>query len=647
MESMGRVFLISAVGIVLIATFLVMYTWTNSPTAVDFRLAKGRSLLDSENYLGALETVLSLPETQRGKADVHTLLGTAYLRLHLYLAAIKEFESAEKQGSRRADPWIGLASSYIELGDGQKALDEATHATTIDPKSPDAWIMLGRAHWLQRNFPEAEKAALKTQEMDPSLSITQELLLHIYYDQDQPDKFQATFDRIKEPSRSVQNLAVQFFIQRGEWLKAYETQNRFDRNAIQRSIFETELALKREPHRLDLYPALIRNLVKDGRYEDAIDAGQRYKGPIPIEAELGKAYWMLGQRDAAIAQFQRASAGLVHKLSAEVALALLTGDIRHWREAYKAEHVEKDNFILSKLETIVPAAPPVVRAFVYRYAGIYDLDFYTKAAEQALKVLDEDAKNLDALLTLGTAYQRLGKMKDAVRYVEQTTEDYPNNAEAWARLASLTVGGKDPNATLNLMIKAVELDPRNAGNLYNLGWMLDQVGDVPKAITLYERAIQASPLSFEAMNNLALIYEQNGQSERALDLLQRAINVDPELGVGYFNLGNHYVRLREWRQALRTYDRVLELNAADAMAAVEKGRIHVEVGDTEAAIEDLNRALEVDSHSLDAYLLLSMAYEKLNHVKEAIAAAEEAQRIRPDSDDVKTALDRLRSLEKK
>src|SRR5262249_43252887 len=105
-----------------------------------------------------------------------------------------------------------------------------------------------------------------------------------------------------------------------------------------------------------------------------------------------------------------------------------------------------------------------------------------------------------------------------------------------------------------------------------------------------------------------------------------------------------YVRQREWKEALHTYDRVLEINPANAEASVEKGRIYVQIGQSDAAIEALNRALEFDAHSLDAYLLLSSAYEKTDHLKEAVAAAEEAQRIRPDSADVKAALERLKSL---
>jgi tetratricopeptide (TPR) repeat protein len=640
---MRRFLLFSVTAFFFFAVATWIYAVISAPSPAEFGLARGRSLLDSENYLGALETLRSLPELQRSKSDAHTLIGIAYFRLHLYLAAIREFESAEKQGSRRADPWVGLASSYIELGNAEKAVEQATHATTVDPKSVDAWIMLGRAQWLQQNFEQAEKAALKAQELAPALPITDELLLRVYFDQEQADKFQTSFHRIKHPSQGTQDLAIRFFVRQGEWVKAFETQARFERNAVQRSILQTELALKREPGRHELYPALIRNLVKDQRYQEALDAAKTYKGPIPMDLETGKAYWMLGRRDAAIQAFARAAAGRVHKLSAEVALALLTSDIEHWRQAFAAEHIDRDYFILAKLETPLQSFPPVYRAFAYRYAGVYDSYFYNRTAENGLKVLQDDPRNLDALLSLATAYHRLGKLKDAARYIDEITQFYPNNAEGWARLSNLAVEGRDPQETLQLMVKAVQLDPANPGNLYNLGWMLDRVGDIPRAIDLYERAIRSSPLSFEAMNNLALIYEQNGQSDRAIELLQRAIRVAPEIEAGYFNLGNHYVRQREWKQALRTYDQALELNSAYVMAAVEKGRIRVETGDSETAVNDLNQALEVDAHSFDAYMLLAVAYEKLNHLKEAVAAAEEAQRIRPSDPDVKALLDRLRS----
>ena len=97
---------------------------------------------------------------------------------------------------------------------------------------------------------------------------------------------------------------------------------------------------------------------------------------------------------------------------------------------------------------------------------------------------------------------------------------------------------------------------------------------------------------------------------------------------------------------MENYDRALEINPANSIAAVAKGRIYLEQGDTDNAIDSLSRALEIDARSFDAYMVLSMAYEKMGHTKEAIAAAEEAQRIRPEAPEVNATLQRLGGLQK-
>jgi tetratricopeptide (TPR) repeat protein len=613
------------------------------PSEMDYRLARGRALLDAENYLAVLETLRDLPPNAGRTAETHSYLGAAYLRLHLYQAAIKEFEEAIRLRPRQSDPWIGLASTYIDLGNAAKALDQAARATDVEQRSPHAWIALGRAHWLQRNFEEAEKAALKARELDSQSIAAGDLLLHVYFDSDQADKFQTELDRMANPSIAVQNLAVRFFIGRNQFGRAYDAKTRYGKDRLARSILETELALNREPGRMELYRELIGNLVEIGRFEEAIGFAERYRGGTPIDMELGKAYWMTSRKDQAIQAYRRASAGLVHKPSAEVALASITGDTRHWNEAFRAERVEQDYFVLAQLESILPRADSMIKAFIYRYAGIYDSASYNKAAEEALRVLDSDPQNFDALMTIGTAYHRLGRAGDAVRYIERAQEVYPNSAEPLSRLANLALSReqKDFPEIVDLMSRAVRLDPNNAGYLYNLGWIYDQTGDTKQAILYYERSIQASPLSFEAMNNLALIHGLSGSPDRALPLLEAAIRTDPGSEAGYFNLASHYFRQRDWRRAIENYERVLRMNPENAAAAIEKGRVHLELGRPEAAVETLNRALEFDAHSFEAYLLLSAGYEKMGLTREALASLDEARRIRADAPEVAAASQRL------
>src|SRR5262252_10268677 len=159
----------------------VVISLFNRPTETDYRLARGRSQFFTENYLAALQTLRDIPNSAKQGPETHSYLGAAYLKLHLYKAAIKEFEEAIKAQPKESDPWIGLSSSYIELGDGQRAVDQAKRATEIEKRSVDAWIALGRAQWQQQNLDLAEQSALKARGLDADNTAVSDLLLHIYF----------------------------------------------------------------------------------------------------------------------------------------------------------------------------------------------------------------------------------------------------------------------------------------------------------------------------------------------------------------------------------------------------------------------------------------------------------------------------------
>src|SRR5206468_3852480 len=148
----------------------------------------------------------------------------------------------------------------------------------------------------------------------------------VYFDGNQPEKFQAELDRNSQPSKVIQDLAVRFFLRQGQFARAYEFKTRHEQAELDRSILETELALQREPARMELYPQFVKNLVRLGRSSEAVGAAKKYHGPIPLDLELGKSFWMAGRKDDAVEAYRRASAGRVHKLSAEVALAAITND---------------------------------------------------------------------------------------------------------------------------------------------------------------------------------------------------------------------------------------------------------------------------------------------------------------------------------
>jgi tetratricopeptide (TPR) repeat protein len=389
--------------------------------------------------------------------------------------------------------------------------------------------------------------------------------------------------------------------------------------------------LDRNAGATELIADLVRDLVLVGRADEALASGTRYSGPVSLDLELGKAHFLKGDRQSAVQHYSRSSAEGTHKLSAEVALAAITGDASHWQEAFRAEKLEHDYFVLAQLEPLLQSPSALVKAFACRYAGLFDISFFEASAQHALSHLDVEPESFEALMTAGNAYQRLGRYEDALRYIQRGRDLYPRRAEPWSRLGQIALARNDAPGALEYFQTAALLEPANASHLYNLAWLLDQLGRDAEAAPLYNRAIQASRLSFEAMNNLALLESEAGRADRGIRLLDQAVAANPENEAAYLNRGNYRAAQRQWREALQDYETVMRLNSSMAFAAVEQGRIHLEMGNIDRALESLNHALAVDPNLQDAYVLMSAAYKRMNRTHEADAALAEAKRIQPGS----------------
>jgi tetratricopeptide (TPR) repeat protein len=552
------------------------------------------------------------------------------MRRHLYHAAIEQFEAAIEQSPGTLDAWVGLTAIYIRLGDAPKAIERAAGAANLASNSPEVHLILGRAHWLARNLGDAEDAALKVDKLDPSNSNAAELLLRIYFERNDDEKFREVLERTGNPSGPIRDLAVQFAVRQGEFRRAYELRNSFDRSKLETATLRSQLALKREPNRLDLYPQLVRNLVRLGRHEEAVAAIRKSDTTGLLDLEMGKAYWLAGNRDEAVRAYTRASRG-AHKLSAHAALAAITGDRRHWREAFRAEWIETDYFVLAQFEDLLKTAEPLDKALIYRYAGLFDRELFNKAAESARAVLKDEPDQFEALMTLGTANFLLGRADDAVRYVQQGADRHPGRAEVWSRLGQMALAKGDVDAAEEPLRRATQLEPGNASYLYNYGLFLDQQDRRIEAVPFYERAIGASSLSYEAMNNLALIESARGNPVKALALLNKAVVSNPENEGTFINRGNYYASAHRWAEALADYAQALNLNPGSVVAGVESARVHLELGRADIAIEELDAALDANPQDPEAYTLLSSAYEKTGLKTEAAAALDEASRLK-DSD---------------
>jgi len=121
------------------------------------------------------------------------------------------------------------------------------------------------------------------------------------------------------------------------------------------------------------------------------------------------------------------------------------------------------------------------------------------------------------------------------------------------------------NRNLNLLLRAVDEDPNNSFNYYNLGIQYKNMG-------LFEKAVE---------NFLLLQEKQNNKN-----------NYDPFYIFGLAALSSTYIQLGNYNEAILAANKALEINKNFTEALFNKGLAQYYLGDYKNAIINLNKILQ-------------------------------------------------------
>jgi tetratricopeptide (TPR) repeat protein len=138
-------------------------------------------------------------------------------------------------------------------------------------------------------------------------------------------------------------------------------------------------------------------------------------------------------------------------------------------------------------------------------------------------------------MSLGLALDALGNITNAVVEDQEALEIRPDYADACANLAVLRIKQKD----------------------------------YPAAIDLLRRAVAINPLSFEGHFNLGVTFSDSGRYAESAEAFKKAIEVAPEHPNAYlahYQLGVSYAQIGSPAAASAEFSKALELNADFAPA---------------------------------------------------------------------------------
>jgi spermidine synthase len=224
---------------------------------------------------------------------------------------------------------------------------------------------------------------------------------------------------------------------------------------------------------------------------------------------------------------------------------------------------------------------------IEEYCSRAPVDDYTVFADRELmercvsRQIATAEKNISRIPDKAYVYDRLGTAYDAIGKAEQAIAYYQ---------------------------KALAVNPRSPGVLYNLGIAHGNRGDLNAAIVCYKKALDIDPGFARALNNLGNAHIAAGEFALAIEELTRAVSINPTFAEAHNNLGNAYIKKGELDKAIAVYERATDLRPDFAEAHYNLGIAYRKKKRLDKAIAELERAVAIHPAYAKAHYQLAIAY---------------------------------------
>lgn len=226
---------------------------------------------------------------------------------------------------------------------------------------------------------------------------------------------------------------------------------------------------------------------------------------------------------------------------------------------------------LASLGYVSAGATPIVRAdaprpadmtalldVIERAEGLFGDKRYNEAIPLFRRVLDDDPHNLDAALSLASAYSALGQNDKALEMFQRAAAIAPESQDVKTYLALHYVRTKEWDRAAALLEQVVSESP-NRGTAVdalatvkiNQGERAMDAGDTDGALADFERARSLEPSTFTHDLELGVLYLAAHRYEDARDALDRVPPTSPEYPMVLFKRAQVSVLLHEPDAAAR------------------------------------------------------------------------------------------------
>lgn len=220
------------------------------------------------------------------------------------------------------------------------------------------------------------------------------------------------------------------------------------------------------------------------------------------------------------------------------------------------------------------------------------------------QVLDHDPRNNHALYLLAILARQQGRGEVSLDLVKRAIAINPNVAEYHLHLGKLLMEQHAYAGAAEELYLALKLQPAVSEAEALLGNALYMNRDLEGAIAAFNRFLSAQPNSPEILNNLGTALRETGRPGDAVAAYRKAVALRPDLFDVWQNLGHTLRQSGQPQPAADAYRNATRLKPDSAQTQYDLAAALKEAGDLDAATDAVRTALRLQPGWLAALSLL-------------------------------------------
>ncbi|WP_187148907.1 tetratricopeptide repeat protein [Candidatus Korobacter versatilis] len=541
--------------------------------------------------------------------DAHRLLGRIYLR------SLGDMQSGNNQ-SRDMQ---------------RLAIEQYEEIVKLDPTSVEDHLLLGRLYSYSNDLTKAEKEFKTAVQIQPDSEEAVTMLAYLYTQEGDTKKAQEVLSNIPDDDRSAKLYSTLGYTyeEQKDYKKAIEAyrkavmldkenldsvrglaQNLLNDGQLDAALEQYKIIVDQDPSDAQSYQHIAEIDRRNGKFEAALDALKKASALVQDSQEIpynmAVIYEGQGRYEDAINTIQQlltktdkpdASYSSADRSNRSIFLERL-GNI--YREANKPQQA-----VETFRRMIALGDDPASRAYqemVETYRDNRDWPSATAAAQEGAKKLPKD-RGLQLVLAAQLADE--GKADQALSIAKsQLNGKAADDREVYVSLAQMYTRLKKYPEAEDAIAQAMKLagtqDERNyvtfvQGSIYEREKKFEQAEEA------FRKVINADPKNAGALNYLGYMLADRGtRLEEALGMLRKAVQMEPQNGAYLDSLGWAYFKMGNYEQAEENLRKASDKIGSDPTVQDHLGDLYQKTGRLKLAATQWERALDQWNHSVPA-----------------------------------------------